>query len=316
MAYGGAASMVSKTDLYFLAIAKTGSLTQAAQQLYVSQPSLSKYLQRLENRLGASLFDRSVSPIRLTECGLLYLQHLKDSIEQEKQLLEQIGEITQNIRGTLRLGIPYFCGQSYLPQVLPAFVKEFPHVTLELYEKPGVKLEQALIDHVIDLAILYSPIIHESLTQRFITNERILMAVQRSASLPQDYQTEGIQVREGSLSDLLNKPVIMPSSEQKLGRTVINFFSKLGYQPPIYTRAENTVTMLELAAYGCGVCFTPESGLTTVSNHILDQLMFFSFTSCLSNWKLAAVTRQGTTMSPFAKRFVELMITCAQQKFT
>ena len=49
-----------------------------------------------------------------------------------------------------------------------------------------------------------------------------------------------------------------------------------------------------------------------VKERILDQLMFFSFTESLSNWKLAAVTRQGTTMSLFAKRLVELMITCAQ----
>ena len=307
--------MISKTDLYFLTISKTGSLTQAAQQLYVSQPSLSKYLHRLETRLGAPLFDRSVSPMRLTECGMLYLQHLKDSIEREKQLLEQIGEITQNIRGTLRLGIPYFCGQCYLPQVLPLFINEFPHVSLELYEKPGVKLEQALIDQTIDLAILYSPIIHETLAQRFITNERILMAVRRDPALSWN-QAERIHIREGTFNDLIDKPVIMPSSEQKLGRAVINFFSKLGYQPPIYTRAENTVTMLELAAYGCGICFTPESGLNTVSERILEQLMFFSFTNGLSNWKLAAVTRQGTIMSPFSKRFVELMRTCAQQKFS
>ena len=304
--------MVSKTDLYFLTIAKTGSLTQAAQQLYVSQPSLSKYLQRLEARLGAPLFDRSVSPMRLTECGTLYLQHLKDAIEQEKQLLEQIGEITQNVRGTLRLGIPSFCGQCYLPKVLPIFVKEFPHVSLELYEKPGVKLEQALIDQVIDLAILYTPIIHENLTQRLITKERILMVARRDTSVPQEEGAQSIYIREGTFADLIGRPVIMPSSEQKLGRTIIDFFSKLAYQPPIYTRAENTVTMLELVAAGCGISFTPESGLNTVSERILDQLMFFSFTDSLSNWKLAAVTRQGTTMSLFAKRFVELMITCAQ----
>ena len=307
--------MVSKTDLYFFTISKTGNLTQAAQQLYVSQPSLSKYLQRLETRLGAPLFDRSASPMRLTECGEIYLQHLKDSIEQEKQLFEQIGEVTQNIRGTLRLGIPTFCGQCYLPQVLPIFVKEFPHVSLELYEKPGVKLEQALIDQMIDLAILYSPIIHESLTQRAITKERILMAAQRDETVPPERRGQPIYIREGTFSDLKGKPVIMPSSEQKLGQTLINFFSKLGYHPPIYTRAENTITMLELAASGCGISFTPESGLNTVSERILNKLMFFSFTNSLSNWKLAAVTRQGTTMSPFAKRFVELMITCAQQKF-
>ena len=65
--------MLSRTDLYFLTIAKTGNLNKAAQQLYVSQPALSKYIQRLEAQLGAPLFDHESSPLQNNESGKLYL---------------------------------------------------------------------------------------------------------------------------------------------------------------------------------------------------------------------------------------------------
>ena len=100
--------MLNKTDFYFLTIAEEGNLNTAAQKLYVSQPSLSKYIQRLEHQLGTKLFDRSCSPMKLNEAGNLYLRHLMDSMEQEKQLLDQLQEIDGEIRGTLRLGIPPF----------------------------------------------------------------------------------------------------------------------------------------------------------------------------------------------------------------
>lgn len=300
--------MLSKTDYYFLTIAKTGNLNQAAQQLYVSQPSLSKYIQRLETQLGTSLFDRSSSPMRLNESGKIYLQYLRDAIEKEQELLCQIGEVNQMIRGTLRLGIPSFCGQCYLPKVLPAFSKEFPHVSLELYEKTGVKIEHALLDQEIDLAILHLPIIHENLTRRILTKERILLVTQRT---PEDGETES--VREGTFSDIVGKPVIMPQADQKLSRIVNNFFSLLDYQPNIYTRTENVVTTMELAALGMGIGFTPESGLNTVSENILNRLRFFSFPDSLSDWQLAAVVRRNTAMTVFSKRFVELISESARQ---
>jgi len=305
--------MLSKTDQYFLTIAKTRSLSQAAEQLYVSQSSLTKYIQRLEARLGAPLFNRSVSPMQLNECGKLYLQYLQDSIEKEERLLLEIGEINQDIRGTLRLGIPSFCGQCFLPSVLPVFSKEYPAISLELYEKTGYKIERALLDQSIDLGILHSPVINEGLAQQTIARERILLVAQRSQAEEELPRPWHLAVQEGHLSDILGKPVIMPQPDQKLGRIVVDFFSRLDYRPPVYTHTESVVTTLQLAAAGVGIGFTPESGLNTVSESILRQLSFYAFPNTLSEWRIIQVVRQGYQLPSFAKRFVELFTQSAQR---
>ena len=100
--------MLSKTDRYFLTIAKEGNLNRAAEVLYVSQPSLTKYVQRLERQVGAPLFDRSVSPMRLNDAGRRYLQYVMEQNALEEEMLTQIAEIGRMERGTLRLSFSIF----------------------------------------------------------------------------------------------------------------------------------------------------------------------------------------------------------------
>lgn len=307
--------MLTKTDLYFLTVVKTGSLKAAAEQLYVSQPSLSKYIQRIEAQLGTQLFDRSFSPMRLNECGSLYLQYLKDSVDREQQLIDQIGEIRQDIRGTLRIGIPSFCGQCYLPMILPQFSEEFPHVSLTLYEKTGMKIEQALLEQSIDLAIMHAPIMHNGFSLHPLVKERIFLVDRRNAEQSKVTCPEHILICEGHLSDIQGKPVIMPQSDQKLWKITTNFLDQMNYSPIVYTRTENIVTTLELAAMGMGIGFVPESGLNTVSPSILNKLVFYTFTGSLSDWQLTAVLRKSSIMNLFTARFIELIKTSAQRVF-
>lgn len=302
--------MLNKTDLYFLTIAKTGNLNKAAMQLYVSQPSLSKYIQRLEARLGTPLFDHSVSPMQLNESGKLYLRYLLDAVEKEQELLTQIDEINQMIRGTLRLGIPSYCGQCYLPKILPKYQEEMPQVSVELHEDTGDKLEQALVNQEIDLAILHLPILNEHLTYEPVANERILLVTQRSLEDKGIFGERGITVREGKISDFDGKALIMPQTDQKLGQIVNDFFCRIGYSPSIFTRTRNVATTLALAAVGMGAGFVPESGLDTISEEILKKLSFYSFEHELSAWQLAAVRRKNSVSSIFSQRFVELFKAC------
>ena len=69
---------------YFVTIVETGSLTKAAEKLYISQPSLSQYLKRLENSLGIDLFDRGTLPLRLTFAGERYYQYVLQIMKLEE----------------------------------------------------------------------------------------------------------------------------------------------------------------------------------------------------------------------------------------
>lgn len=138
---------------YVKTIAQCGSLTAAAKKLYVSQPSLSQMLRQIETEIGLPIFDRSVSPFRITYAGEKYLEAAEIILAAEAQLESQLREIKHDHSGRLRLGISVSRAMQVLPLVLPIFSHQYPHVILELTESGSAGLEELLRKGDIDLAM-------------------------------------------------------------------------------------------------------------------------------------------------------------------
>lgn len=162
-----------KQALYIKTIAECGSITAAAKKLYVSQPSLSQMLRHVEEELGLSLFDRSVSPFRLTYAGERYLHAASIMLDANEQLEEQLREIRQEESGRLRLGISVSRGLQVLPLVIPEFQKRYPNVDLELTECGSAALEDLLLQGQIDLALAALESTGNSLCYELIEQETI-----------------------------------------------------------------------------------------------------------------------------------------------
>ncbi|MHA2937528.1 LysR family transcriptional regulator [Vibrio sp. RC27] len=117
---------------YFLAIAEAGSLSQASNHLAVSQPTLSRQLQAMENRLGQSLFDRSTQGLILTTFGERLLEDCKQ-MQMSAHRLERIAAgLATSLTGRVRLAANEMLAQYYLPKLLPLFMDTYPEVSIEL----------------------------------------------------------------------------------------------------------------------------------------------------------------------------------------
>ena len=145
--------MNMKQALYFKTIARYGTITAAAKQLYISQPSLSQTLRQIEDEVGTPLFDRSTSPFHLTYAGERYLNAIEAMLEIEARLKSEIDSIRHDDGGRLRLGITVTRATQVLPDVIPIFSKAYPNVTLELTETPSANLEELLQKGQVDLAL-------------------------------------------------------------------------------------------------------------------------------------------------------------------
>ena len=139
-----------KQALYIKTIAEEGSITAAAKKLYVSQPSLSQMLKLIEEEIGLPLFERS--PFRPTYAGERYLHAATIMLNTNEILNNELQEIRQEDSGRLRLGISRQRAARILPVVLPVFMKNHPHVVLELHEEGSATLEQMLSEGELDLA--------------------------------------------------------------------------------------------------------------------------------------------------------------------
>ena len=165
--------MNMKQALYFKTIARYGTITAAAKQLYISQPSLSQTLRQIEDEVGTPLFDRSTSPFHLTYAGERYLKAVEAMLEIDARLKAEIESIRHEDGGRLRLGISVTRAMQVLPDVMPIFSREYPNVTLELTETASANLEGLLQKGEVDLALAATEPSEMNITYELIEKESI-----------------------------------------------------------------------------------------------------------------------------------------------
>ena len=174
-----------KQALYIRTIAQEGSVTAAAKKLYVSQPSLSQMIRQVEGEYGVSLFDRTVSPLRLTYAGEKYLEAANAMLTLNERLENELREIRQESSGLLRLGISVQRAIQILPVALPWFVMQYPKVSIELREEGSARLEELLENGEIDLALAAIESVSPSLSYTLIEKEIIGVLAGKNAAIAQ-----------------------------------------------------------------------------------------------------------------------------------
>ena len=113
---------------YVRKIAETGSFLAAADKLYITQPSLSQFIRRIERHIGAELFDRSHQPVTLTEAGRIYLD-IEGQIQELCKVRElRIQDLGQTIGGTVRIGSSNYRSSTILAKAIPVINERYPHI--------------------------------------------------------------------------------------------------------------------------------------------------------------------------------------------
>ena len=139
----------------FRSVAKNLSFTKASQELFVSQPAITKHIQELEAAYQTRLFDRQGSRISLTESGNLLLEHCERILEDYKRLEYEMHLLHNNeYTGGLKLGASTTIAQYVLPPLLASFIGKFPQVSLSLLNGNSREIEAALQEHRIDLGFV------------------------------------------------------------------------------------------------------------------------------------------------------------------
>jgi len=229
---------------YFMAVAETGSFTRGAERANVTQPTLSAGIKRLEESLGASLFERSRTP-QLTPAGARFLPRARLLLQEwtaARRELRQGGKPTK-----LRLRLGYIPGlpQYRLTALLGSFSAAHPDVALEILEAPAATLTRRLDLGRIDAAILPLNDDDAGLT---LFRQRYLLAVppkhplaRRSTARISDLQDQPFVIRP--------QAEIMPAAEK--------LFDGLNVRPRIIGRAESDAALLALVEAGIGVALLP-----------------------------------------------------------
>lgn len=302
--------MVLHNYEYFVAIVEAGSLTKAAEHLYVSQPSLSQYLKRLEASLGVELFDRSTSPLRLTYTGERYYQYVLQMMKLDENVRREFQDIKNQTSGRLRLGVALWRGACLLPDVFPTFHQQYPDIHIELTEGRSVQLEAALMNDKIDLAVMNLPrtLDYSKLVSEIVCEERLLIAAPTQHPYVQgllaDCQTLG-GYPVAPLELVNHIPLILTKPGQNSTNQVKRVLGKNHMEPDILLETGNLTTAINLAAQGMACVFVPEEG-AKVCQHP-GAVTYFAVDSPDLVWDLAAVYRKDTYLTRLSQLFIEVM---------
>lgn len=138
----------------FCSVAKNLSFTKASQELFVSQPAITKHIQELETTYETRLFNRQGNHIALTDSGKLLLEHCERILEAYKHLEYEMHLLHDQYTGELKLGASTTIAQYVLPPLLGQFIRKFPQVKLSLLNDNSREVETALQEQRIDLGLV------------------------------------------------------------------------------------------------------------------------------------------------------------------
>ena len=140
-----------KEQQYVSKLAETGSLTKAAEQLYITQPALSLYIRNLEKNLGVDLFCRKGKRLTLTPAGELYLDKARQMLELRDRFLQELNELMQGRNLRLSIGMQSIRAPHLSARLIQHITKTYPDVRLQWYDEVYSSLETLLLNGQIDL---------------------------------------------------------------------------------------------------------------------------------------------------------------------
>lgn len=192
---------------YIYEVYKEKSFSKAAQNLYISQPSLSARVKKIEDQIGVPLFDRSTSPLKLTEIGEIYIEAAKEIFEIEQRVENHINQLTTLKTGHLSVGASNLFAAYVMPQLITQFQQRFPDIRIRITEGNTTQLESMLSNNYLDFVVdnyRYDNIMYN---KELYCTENILLAVPKHFSIHEqltDYQL--------SYNDIKNKSYLSESS--------------------------------------------------------------------------------------------------------
>jgi LysR family transcriptional regulator, hydrogen peroxide-inducible genes activator len=235
---------------YLVALADTGHFGRAAERTFVSQPTLSAQLKKLEQYLGVKLVERQPKKAQLTEAGKQIVMHARRMLDEANQIVAVGRNSTDPLSGKLKVALIPTIGPYLLPRVTQKIRKALPHLALMLYEHRTDGLLKRLHDGEIDMGILALPVALDGLESRELYKEFFTLAVPNGHILA-DKSTVKVQ-------DLKNQCLLLLEDGHCLRDQALEVCSRVDVHEAEDFRATSLETLRQMVVAGLGITLLPE----------------------------------------------------------
>lgn len=203
---------------YFLTVAKEQSFTKGAEQLHITQPTLSRQLAALEKELGTPLFIRSGRTITLTDEGILLKRRALEIIDLEERTIDEIRGTEELIDGTVNIGCGEFAAVETLAQICKTYKEKYPMVQIALHTATADTTYEMMSKGLLDIGLFLEPVNTEEMDYiRIMESDHWVVGMR-----PDDPLAAKTYIEK---RDLLDKPLILPESHG-VQSELANWFGK------------------------------------------------------------------------------------------
>lgn len=234
---------------WFVVLAETEHVTDAAAELSVSQPTLSRALARFEREAGAPLFDRVNRRLRLNAYGQIMLEHARRSIAEMRSATERISALRDPDTGRVRLAFLHSLASWYVPEQLRRFRETAPAIGFDLFQGPAHEITQRVLDGQVDIAITAPRPESSDFGWRRLYVDQLCLAVPYGHRL-----ADRARVR---LSAAAGEPFVALAEQAGLRQLTDQLLAEDNVKPEIVFEATEIPTVEGLVAAGFGVAVIP-----------------------------------------------------------
>ena len=283
---------------YLVALAEHRHFGRAAEASFVSQPTLSTQIKKLEDELGVPLVERTPRKVLLTEVGRDIAIRARDVLNEIEQIRGVARRTLDPESGTVRLGIFPTLGPYLLPHALPLVRAAFPRLELLLVEEKTETVLRLLREGKLDAGILALPLHEDSLHSEFLFEEPFLLAVSGEHALAHKQS-------QLKLADLTNQNLLLLEDGHCLRDQALEVCHMVGAGEHSGFRATSLETLRQMVAANVGITLLP---VTAVKPPVapVEGLHLIEFKGHPPSRRIAMVWRKSSAMTGFLKQLAEV----------
>ena len=282
--------MTTRELLYIKTIADEGSMTRAAQKLFVTQPSLSHCVMNIEQQLGTRLFTRTSGGLVLTYAGEKYYRMACEVLRVYAAFESEISEERALAQGRVTVGITNYLATTHLPRMLPAFHREHPGIEVRICEETTDQVERSLLSGRLDFAILHTGFLIAA------PPDTHLSALAK--------QKEGAPYPELDPALLGDEPFLMVSPGQRIRQITDRVLAEAGVKPNIVLTSRNYELLRRLTGEGMGCMLLPSRYIGLLGGESYRPAYYMIPPKYRAWWALSVVRLREAYLSRAAQAFL------------
>lgn len=287
--------MEIKHMIYFIEIVKTGSMTKAAEKLFISQPTISKLLRDLEAELGVELFDRHKRQMVLTDAGKAFLQLAREIVRLYENLPTEMDNLLGIRQGHIKIGLPPIMNVSLFIHILGEFHESYPAISFELLENGSKRIEESIINDEIDVGITVLPTDTETFHQFSLLEEQLKLVVPRSHKFAEREKISLIELKEDDF--------ILFSEDFVLNDRITEACKTAGFIPKVIAESSQWYFIEQMIEASLGVSILPAS----IIDMLKEDVVSVEIEDPSILWQLAIIWKKNSYTSFVTKEWLKFM---------